>query len=197
MSNEENDNKEMIISFIANAINDTQEIIRAIDTKISILLLFLVIPFTHLGKIYQTVSKLLSSQHLQIINIGLWLMVFLFILCWLFSFLIAIRAIIAIDNPARHINRDKKLFGIFYSGGLYNLCLCDTLRNRLVVSSASFEVHKEKYPTTFEEIKAELIFEHMKVSYIRDIKMFRQKWAYLLAIVWFIIGGILWFISLL
>ena len=194
MSNRtQRDNNESI-AFVSSAIKDSQEIIKGIDLKLNIVLIFLIIPFTNLGNIYNTISStFLHYKENYIIILSLTGITFVFGISWIMAFISTAKGIVAIDNPKDHITKQMQLEGVFYSGGLYKTKFIDIFHNRKnLKSNNTFEQHVRKYPNTKSSIKNELIFEHMKVAYIRTMKLLRQKWAYIFVSIWIALGGILW-----
>lgn len=181
------------IQFLYASITDSQSIVRAIDTKIGFLSAVLLIPLTKIGKISNYLISLyphdgyLCLKAIYIILIGA------FGLTWFLSLICAIRAVIAIDNPAKHIVNNDGHAGSFYSGGLYELTFFDSLFNRKTVTAKrDVKRHIEFLPQDANKIVEELAFEQMKISYIRDIKITRQKWAFKFTFLWLIIGFIIY-----
>jgi hypothetical protein len=180
--------------FLYQSIIDIQETIRAIDTKLGFLLIFLAIPLTNLGKIYTYIDRLYA----QLNTIG-WiivysLLIFSFVAAWIMAFLSSIMAISGIDNPASHIITEVDDFlGSFYNKGLFTFNIVDLLKNREKTrSSKSLNIIIQDLPHTEEKIIKELTFEQMKLAYIRDIKIHRQSWAFRLTIFWLFLGFIIW-----
>lgn len=79
--------------------------------------------------------------------------------------------------------------GTFYGGRLYRFGFLDTLLNREIIKAdkdiASFAA---TYPNTLDEIELELSFEHMKLIYIREIKLHRLNFSLRLSAIWFAVG---------
>lgn len=179
-----------ILTFLYASITDIQSTIRVIDTKVAVVLGVLVFPFTNLGKIYLNFAKLI-----QVIECGwgqwaLWFLIGLLCLSWIFAFTAAIRVIMAIHNPAFHVLSSQQPAGLFHSGGLYRTKLIDVFTTRKLKSNYALEDYIQKFSEGDEQIKEELVFEHMKLVYIRDIKLIRLRWAYLLTFSWLFFGFI-------
>jgi hypothetical protein len=120
---------------------------------------------------------------------------FVFALSWLLAFIFAMRGIIGIDNPADHVPGTIPN-GVFYGGYLYNLSFFDTLFNSNIQSAFKLGDHLARIPLDHETIKNELVFEQMKLIYIRTIKMARHKFAFFFGAIWIICGGLIWLASL-
>lgn len=176
------DNK---IAFIAGSILDIQSTIHAIDVKIGALLAAVLIPFSNLGRIcahFQNISQNYNKSLILVLLV-------LFFSAWMLSIIALIRGLAAIDNPAKHIVNSNKYKGSFYGGNLYNFSFLDCLLNRSIIKAnkdvSTFELD---IPENKIKIEAELIFEQMKLIYIRGAKLHRLKWGINFASVWFILG---------
>lgn len=175
--------------FVYAAIQDTQATIRAIDVKVGILLVGLLAPFSNLGRIVAHTSHLVSTTDF-IIGYGLSIT---FFALWALALTSLVMSVSAIDNPAAHIASSSKFKGAFYGGGLYRLSIIDALLNRdTVKAEMDFASFSKAIPTSDNETEEELIFEHMKLIYIREIKLVRLKFSYRFAICWFIFGLIIY-----
>ncbi len=180
------------IDFIAAAINDTQNTIRATDVKIAALLTAMLLPLSLLGTIWAHflhLSSVLSSYFAVVSGV-------LFFLTWIISIIALIKTISAIDNPATHIVNSGNFKGSFYGGGLYSFSFIDTFLNREIIKAkkdvASFS---KDYPDTKDGFIEELTFEHIKLIYIREIKLFRLSIAIKAAQLWFLVGLAIYVLS--
>lgn len=190
---------DLTVTYLYQAISDIQGTIRAIDTKLSILLVILSLPFTNLGKIYNRISVLLKSNPQISIEIVFVAMTVIFSVTWLIAFVSALRGIISVDNPSKHISGiEQTKNGSFYSSGLFNLALIDCFFNRKkVMSRSSFSELLSNLPVKTEQIANELRFEQLKLAYIRDIKLNRQLWAFRFSFFWLFFGFAIYSISVL
>lgn len=173
------------IDFIAIAINDTQSTIRAIDVKIGALLTGMLLPVSALGKIWAHLNHISLATNLAIvIIIGL-----LFFVFWVSIVLLLVRAISAIDSPTNHIINSNQHNGAFYGAYLYKFGWKDVILNRSK-NKATKEVHQfvDDYPDSAEKIVLALTFEHMKLIYIRDMKLFRLNLALKIGFIWLSLG---------
>jgi hypothetical protein len=173
------------IAFIAGAILDVQSTIRAIDVKIGALLVAVLTPFSNLGRIcahFQNISQNFNKPLTLLLLI-------MFFGVWVLSIVSLIRGLAAIDNPAKHIVNSNKYKGSFYGGNLYNFGFLDCLLNRSIIKAnkdvSTFELD---IPENKNKIETELVFEQMKLIYIRDAKLHRLKWGINFASIWFILG---------
>lgn len=180
------------IEFIASAISDTQGTIRATDVKVGVLLAGMLLPISLAGKIWAHFFKFSSLFPPWIaIIVG-----FIFCLMWLVSIICLVRTISAIANPSTHIVNADGFRGSFYGSGLYQFNFLDALFNRSIIK-ANKDVLKfsNEYPEDENSIISELAFEHMKLIYIRDIKLHRLDFALKTGSAWFIIGITIYIIS--
>ncbi len=179
-------------SFILVAINDAQATIRAIDVKVGALLAGLLLPLSSIGKIWTHVFHIsvISNQYIAIF-VGLTFLIF-----WLLAVYSLIRTLSAIDNPANHIVNSVNCKGSFYGGGLYDFGWMDTLLNRSIIkANKDVATFSQSYPNCEDGLVSELTFEHMKLVYIRELKLFRFKASLRLAFVWLLIGMGIYFYS--
>ena len=171
--------------FIAAAILDTQATIRAVDVKVAA---FLVAILSPLGSVNRTFSHLghFGSQTPR------WLflcIVVAFLITWVLALIAFVRAIGAIDNPARHIINSSSISGSFYAGGLYKLGISDVFLNREIIKASTDPLtFATQVPDTSAGIEVELVFEQMKLAYIRDVKFNRLIWGMRFALAWLVLG---------
>lgn len=173
------------VNFVSAAILDTQATIRAIDVKVAAILVGIIAPFASVNLIFKHLGHF-GVQSPRWIFMGL---VVLFLLLWLLSLIALVRAIAAIDNPSQHIINTSNCKGSFYGGGLYDLSIFDVFLNRDIIKASkdpqSFIV---QLPANETEIELELVFEQMKLAYIRDVKIHRLDWGLRFALLWLVFG---------
>lgn len=174
------------VEFVLEAIRDIQATIRAIDVKVAALLVGLLAPLGSTNRIFAH----LTHFGLQSPRCLFLLFVILFVLMWLFALISLVRAIGAIDNPREHILNADSFKGAFYGGGLFpNLGWVDVFLNRGVVKATkdpqSFLL---LVPKTKEQIERELVFEQLKLIYIRDVKLLRLRWGFRFSSLWLTLG---------
>lgn len=179
------------LEFLYASIEDIQNIIRAVDTKVGFLLVFTGIPINSLGKIYSALSSLYKTYDVLIWKLTFFIYVGLFLLAWFLSFFSAFKALVSIHNPAAHIKSASTNKGTFFRGGLFKHRLIDIFRARSSLKS-TLKVDEVviSQPQNVDQLISELVFEQMKLAYIRDMKIFRQNWAYHFALIWLFLGFI-------
>jgi hypothetical protein len=181
-------------TFLYAAIADAQGTIRAIDSKIAVLMVVLAIPLTKLGAIYRDCLALYNNGNSCVSHLSFFLTVVFFFL-WLLSYWSALRALNPVDDPSDHIDGDKPN-GVFYSGGLFQPGFWAASFKCFTKSKKQIQHQLDQLPASTENLVKELTFEHMKLVYIRTIKMKRLGYAFDLGRAWILIGGILWLASL-
>jgi hypothetical protein len=170
---------------IRDSISDILSTIRVADAKATVLLAIILTPLSSLGRIS---AHLENVRNVDLANCNL-IVILAFILSWLFALISAIKVISAVNNPACHVVTNNKCNGIFYSGGLFEFGIFDVFFNRNSVK-ASRNLHSQivAFPDSEENIFSELVFEQLKLIYIRDIKLYRLNVCIILIYVWFFIG---------
>jgi hypothetical protein len=180
---------ENLHSYLYSSIGDIQNTIRAIDTKVGFLLVFLGLPITSLTKIYNVLISLYGTYDYRSWKVFILGYTALFGITWFLSFLAAIRSLISIHNPASHLKRIPKACGTYFTGGLFKHKVRDLFfENEKLKSKYTVEDMVGRLPKDGDEITQELVFEQMKLAYIRDTKIHRQNWAYIIAFNWLIVG---------
>ena len=168
--------------FIAAAIQDCQATIRATDVKVGALLAGLLLPFSQISHIWGYLEALG-------LLIDTYAFTLFFFFLWFSAIFLLVRTISAIDNPASHIVNEGTCKGAFYGTKLYDFCFFDSFLNRKVVKAKKDITNfSSAYPNSKQEINLELSFEHMKLIYIREIKLYRLQFALRLSATWFFIG---------
>ena len=168
--------------FIIAAIQDCQATIRATDVKVGALLAGLLLPFSQINQIWMHFKQLSVLINCQAIT-------YVFFFLWFLSIFLLVRTIAAIDNPTNHIVNSGNCTGSFYSGGLYTFGILDSILNRdLVKANKDISTFNANYPSNLNEIELELSFEHMKLIYIREIKLNRLKFSLRTSSICLIVG---------
>jgi hypothetical protein len=162
--------KDNQIEFLYQSIADAQGTIRALDVKIGFLLLIVFSPlfaFDKLGPFMVSVYRESGIQHVLIALITL---------LWALATIAQFTALAAISNPTTKVVGAAKL-GAFFSGNLFTIGLRDIFYNRRMHASFTLDEEVTTLPATEEKIVEELVFEKMKLAYIRSIKMKRFNFA--------------------
>ena len=185
-----------ILTFMYHSINDMQATIRSIDTKLGFILILNIIPIANVGKIYSGIFQILSMDDGCIIQFFKAIIVVMCAILWLLACVCTYKGIAAIDDPKSHVRSlNEQAKGTFYSGGLYDRNFIDAVFNRSsVVSKKAFAEYCKDMPATDDQILKELTFDKMKLAYIRDTKLIRQKWAFRFTAYWVVLGLIIYFI---
>lgn len=181
------------INFLINSINDTQGIIKAIDTKIGILIAILSFPLTNIGKIYFCINSLLHNSQQWEYSFYLFIIVTFFCF-WFLAFYSAIKGVAAIGNPVENILiNDPSPKGSFYSGDLFTHKIKDIFYNcRSAKSKRSIDDQLAFIPNSDESLIRELIFEQMKLVFIRDKKILRLSASFNIALIWLTEGFVIY-----
>jgi len=121
---------------------------------------------------------------------------FLFITSWGLSVYIGIIGLSAINNLSQHIKKQAFPKGTYYSGNLYQMNPFDAIYNRKSLkTSIEFDEHYFNFPKRQEDIIRELVFEQMKLIYIRDMKFYRLRTIIRGIFSWLIAGTIIYIYS--
>ncbi|MFP6791540.1 MAG: hypothetical protein VB954_16335 [Thalassolituus sp.] len=178
------------LEFLYQSIADTQATIRAIDVKIGFLFIVAFIPLAGLEKIIST------FQILRDVSIIYLIVMLLTSFIWIVSIYALFKSLSSISNPAKHIEGNIPA-GMFYSGSIYSFKKIDNFFNFPIMSNDTIEDFKRKLPNDENAIVEELIFEKMKLSYIRDVKIMRSSLSIRFSFYWIILGSLLWLFSIL
>jgi hypothetical protein len=175
--------------FVKSALDDCQLTIRALDVKCGAILVLLLSPLPFFGRIFTTIENIGPTYTwigTAIVFFGLWGA----------AIITMLRALAPLDNPASHIPDAATPTGAYYRSGMYTLSFIDALLNREVIKSTThLKDAVAQLPPHGLPILAELIFEHMKVCYIRDVKMSLQRGGFLLAQGWLLLGVIIYVVA--
>lgn len=172
--------------FLKDAVQDGQETIRALDVKIAALLVAVMVPVPLLGSI----SSCLKEVYLQYSSYPLAALLFVFALAWVGAIICFSLAIGAVNNPSTHVRGAGSLKGVQFLPGQYSFSAVDAFINRsTVVAKQTPQEHLDEVPTTDNAAALELSFEHLKIAYIRDLKMFRMRWGFRFSGVALLVGG--------
>ena len=178
------------IVFLSTSIADVQGTIRHLDAKVNYLMVVLASPFLKLEAIYQKCLFLLNLSNPWLVGTYA-VLICGFALSWALASWTSLQALAAIDNPEKRVSGDRP-GGIFYAATLFKLRFIDAFFNRRIESEYESHAHLEAIPETQAEIQSELALEHMKLVFIRCIKLHRVRYAYLFCRAWIALGGMLW-----
>jgi len=163
------------LEFLASAVAEAQATIRALDVKLAALLVATLAPAPLLPSIALCFSGIYKTWSGIIVGSAL----IIFCGTWALAVTCFAMALGAIHNPAAHVKNEKSYSGSLFSPGLYRFAPLDAIKNRkTVISELEPSEHLQRLPSREDEIESELSFEHLKLIYIRDLKIFRLRWGY-------------------
>ncbi|GAB6059286.1 hypothetical protein [Desulfonatronum parangueonense] len=168
--------QKLTFDFLIASIQDMQSTIRSIDTKLVAIIIFLILPLTQ-PQVYPLFWLVWSNSETNS-KILLAILVIIFFLFWISALISSLLGLGSISNPAMVTSGTDKLKGSFYLGGMYSF----KLRNRFfssfpLKSNLTIDQCIENLNDDDLLIK-EVVFEQMKLAYIRDRKILHQKTAY-------------------
>lgn len=167
--------------FSKAALDDCQLTIRALDVKCGAVLVLLLAPLPSISRIFSAIEKLPGSYSLLF---GL-----LFFAAWAAAMWSLVRALAPLDNPSAHLRDSKSYTGSYYRSGLYEFGFIDALFRRSVIfANKDVAAAMLDIPQTDIRVQEELTFEHMKLCYIRDVKIRLLKWGIGFAEAWLVCG---------
>ena len=181
--------------FLYASIEDARDTIRAIDQKVNFLFVGLAIPLSGFSKILGHVKSFyglpvlhqIPFHPVQSITIAALL------ITWSASFFLTLKALASSEDPSAHIPNDSGATGVFYSAKLFEPRFLDLFRVRKDFSSKWTLAHNlKRFNLSTNRLLEELIYEHMKLVYLRDLKRRRQITAYRLFFIWVVLGGFIW-----
>lgn len=178
------------INFIYQSISDTQSTIRAIDAKIGFLMVIIFIPFVSIKEI-TTFYKSLAPESTFIVAI-MWIIAAI----WASTVFILFRALWSIKNPGKSVTGAEGL-GAFFHSANYEMGAIDCLFNFPIKSKNSIQEAISSISNDEEWIIKELVYEKMKLEYIREIKMRRCSVSAVLIMTWVTLGTVIYTFSLL
>ncbi len=180
-------------NYLIASIQDMQSSIRAVDTKLTAILVVLVLPITQSQVFAKSLTHTWSQAGTgcKVVLTGL-IMVFAFF--WLGTFMAAMLGLWSINNPSKMVRGANKVTGSFFLGGLYPFKWWHGfIKNQDINSRKSISECFENIPDD-DSVIEELVFEQMKLAYIRDKKINHQKAAYYCLSGGLITGFFIWVI---
>jgi hypothetical protein len=162
------------IEFVINSINDIQGTIRAIDAKFFGTIALFLLPLTEIDEISKAFKNLYT--HGESLTS---LVLIVLIIVWLIGIILSFTGIYSISNPSHSICgvSEAKTKGLFYQPNQFKLNFFSQFFSGSVKSKQTLlEIIEE---TKLEENDRfnELVYEQIKLAYIRDVKITRQKSA--------------------
>lgn len=163
--------------FLYAAIADAQGTIRSLDVRAGFIFVVLLLPVSIMDKIFPLLVSGFESNNYKYIIIGL------SFLLWALGLLSLFRCIFAIDNPSNHITQPN-CKGSFYSGDLFNPTKRHVFTNEGLTALRDVDAEIKNLPQASDEFERELVFEKMKLTYIRTVKLTRLNAAAHLTLLW-------------
>jgi hypothetical protein len=170
------------ISWGLESIKDIQGTIRAVDAKIGILLAALAFPLKDVAERYiaahsSGISFASVFFTLAIISYGI-------------GILLSVLTLSGIGGSHNHATGTGH-FNTFYAAAMFRLNFIDALfRRREIRSSMSVEKFVDEIPKTCDRMLLDIAAEIMQLAYIRDLKILRQRYAFLFTGIAFLLGFI-------
>ena len=113
---------------------------------------------------------------------------------WGLALVVTLRGLSSIENPTEHIDPIGQ--GTYYDK-YFKFSFIDSIFNQSEKKpDKTINDIVKHLPQNKDALEKELAFEQLKLSYIRGIKIVRQKYAYLFLLLWIVSGGLIWAISL-
>lgn len=181
--------EEMEFEFLCRSIADKQSAIRGVDVKCGFLLVVVFAPIAELGKIYNV------YQYVTDVHCLFYIPVLAVVFSWLLSVYALFKCVSSINSPAKHI-RGEKPEGYFYTSGLFSFGWSSLFSNKRVESNRTLREYVGEMPSNSNGVVEELIFENMKLAYIRDVKGYRSAFCVGAMLIWVLVGIFLWAIFL-
>ena len=169
------------------SIQEIQAIIRATDIKIGFLFAFVMLPLTVLDKLLHF-SILASSS-----SVVYFVIVIFISMLWASSLYMIFLAIAGISNPAETV-KGWRPAGTYYLGDVFKLNRANVWMPKPPISVKTINDILMKLPKSESELINELLFEKLKVAYIRDVKLARFKACLILIIFWIVSGISVWIV---
>ena len=167
--------------FLYNAIQDTVSTIRAVDTKLHIVLGLYLIPLVMSDKVFNAISNWNKAQDwsdLCFLQIATVILALVSLYLWITGVVSSLLGIIAKSNPADAIEGEKPA-GTFYWVG--KLVKAGRFRSKIETTLTDYI---SKLPESESDVVNELAFEQMKLAYIREVKIKRHRIAAYIAMAW-------------
>ncbi len=178
------------INFCYQSISDIQATIRAIDAKIGFLMVIIFIPIAAIKEITSIYASIANNS--QCLMILMWTVA----LAWAATIIVLFRALWSIKNPSNGVTGNNAT-GVFFNSSHYKMSAIDCVFNFPIKSSIDLNTAIANIPKDENSLLKELVFEKMKLEYIRDIKIRRCSTSSMLILFWITIGTGIYTYSLL
>jgi len=178
------------INFCYQSISDTQATIRAIDAKIGFLMVIIFLPVAALKEITSIYASIAGNSHYLMI------LMWLIALAWGTTIVVLFRALWSINNPSNAVSGNNAT-GVFFNSSHYKMSTIDCILNFPIKSTVNLDSAITNIPQDDNTLLKELIFEKMKLEYIRDIKIKRCSLSSILILFWITTGISIYIYSLM
>lgn len=176
-------NSDLQREFLYSSIQDTVSTLRAIDTKLHIVLGIFLIPLAVVDKLIAAVHYWCTLWNWKVFCGMLQgttsVVAVVTMVAWGVGVWISLRGIIALGNPIDAVTVDGNTpKGSFYFVGKLKGWFRPKLKEH------SLEVHMSTLPDGDSATIRELAYEQMKLGFIRDVKMRRHRISAFIAVGW-------------
>ena len=175
--------------YLYQSIQHAQHTIRLLDTKVGLLFLIICAPIPSLRAIFDL--YILSTDLTALFHYA----ALLILAIWAASLYAAVKSLAPVTTPRLEME-GKPPAGTFFGESLYTFTLMDRLLNTPKQPNHTFDEYLDLHPSSDEELRRELTFVKMQISYIRGIKAMRSSLCANLTISWILAGGFYWLLVL-
>jgi hypothetical protein len=183
------DMEEKKIQFLYQSIADTQSTIRAIDVKLGFLFVVIFLPVAAISQIfevYNIISEICLYNFLSLTVLGFYLLSFYF----LYKGLISIKPSSAALRQVGVMTENA-----FYNGDLFSFGFTDVFCNTEKIPNKNLKTKCSELPSNQEQMIESLMFEVIKLTYIRELKLKRSTWCMSCTFLFIFFGAVIWLVT--
>ena len=171
------------LEFLYASIEDIQGTIRAVDLKLNVLVVILIIP---LGALKDMLPLIARELHIFSCALPRYLFPGAFASVWVAALVTVLRGLLGVAAP--HVftlksdpNKAQSSSGVFYMSGLFKLPWRTVwFADKRIASRKELP----ELPDLAQDLIKELRFEQATLAYIRDVKLLRANVAHILSVIW-------------
>lgn len=185
--------EERKVEFLYQSISDSQGTIRALDVKLGFFFVVIFLPLVALKEIMDIYKVIEGVCYYFIPSL-------ISVLAWVTSFLSLFFSALSIGNPMNKIDtsiddlsEDTK--SAFYNGNIFQLNILSLVNSRLVKVRKNLREKTSSLPSDMSKLIYVLSLESMKLSYIREVKIYRINICMYATLVWIFLGSLIWVFS--
>lgn len=185
--------EERKVEFLYQSISDSQGTIRALDVKLGFFFVVIFLPLVALKEIMDIYKVIEGVCYYFIPSL-------ISVLAWVTSFLSLFFSALSIGNPMNKIDtsiddlsEDTK--SAFYNGNVFQLNILSLVNSRLVKVRKNLREKTSSLPSDMSKLIYVLSLESMKLSYIREVKIYRINICMYATLVWIFLGSLIWVFS--